>query len=272
MGKDVIEADDDIQTLQELGLTLSQAKVYATAVKLGYAKAKDLWKKSGVGRQEVYRILAELLDKNLIEKEVSTPTQFRPVPLSKGVQTLLNRKREELHRVSLKARDFVSRNKKAEKIKTPESHFLILSRKHLAENRSGDSYKNARNTIEYLSLFKRFSDAFAFEIDLYEDVVERGVQMKIVTETLDACQCERLEQIAANLLRKKNFKVRFADQIDKTVAFSIIDGKEAYFPLNPDKQLSEDQTLWTNNAALVSLAENYFKIIWRGARSRELMQ
>lgn len=96
--------DELIVTLKELGLTLSQAKVYAVAAKLGKAKAKDLWQESGVGRQELYRILNELSELGLVEREISTPTQFISLPLSKGSLVLLSYKRKEVRELETKTK------------------------------------------------------------------------------------------------------------------------------------------------------------------------
>ena len=86
--------------------------------------------------------------------------------------------------------------------------------------------------------------------------------MKVITEKVDACQYERLKEEAATIFNKQNFSLRFANPLDN-VAFSIIDGKEAYFQLNPDKSLFDDQSLWTNNKSLIILAHKYFSYNWK---------
>lgn len=136
----LLEYDDDIKTLKELGLTLSQAKVYIAAAKLGKAKAKDLWEKSGVGRQELYRILNELFDAGLIQKDISTPTNFLAVPFSKGVLILLNRRRNEVFELERKSELIMLRNPASELKEAEPSQFCILSRKHLMEDKGKSSY------------------------------------------------------------------------------------------------------------------------------------
>jgi len=259
-----LDNDESIVTLKELGLTLSQAKVYAVASKLGKAKAKDLWRESGVGRQELYRIINELSELGLVEKEISTPTQFIALPLSKGALILLSYKRRKISELDAKIRRIENKNRFNNILESQESEFYILSRKHLMEKRGEYSYKNAKNIIEFFSPFTRLASCFSYNLSIYSDPVERGVGMRVITEKVSAVQYEKLKKEAATIFSKQNFCLRFATPFDN-VAFSIIDSKEAYFPLNPYKNLFDDQTLWTNNKSLITLAHKYFSGAWKRA-------
>jgi sugar-specific transcriptional regulator TrmB len=54
--------DEPIQTFMSLGLTLLQAKLYLTLVKLGSqgGEVRKISRESSIVRQDVYRILPEL--------------------------------------------------------------------------------------------------------------------------------------------------------------------------------------------------------------------
>jgi sugar-specific transcriptional regulator TrmB len=54
--------DEPIQTFMSLGLTLLQAKLYLTLVKLGSqgGEVRKISRESSIARQDVYRILPEL--------------------------------------------------------------------------------------------------------------------------------------------------------------------------------------------------------------------
>jgi len=60
--------EENIRVLTNLGLTTGQAKVYLTLATLEKATAKEASDHSNIARQEVYRLLAELEDKSLIER------------------------------------------------------------------------------------------------------------------------------------------------------------------------------------------------------------
>lgn len=256
----LLDYNEDIKILEELGLTFSQAKVYFNAAKLGRAKAKDLWKESGVGRQELYRILDQLLEMGLIEKEICVPTQFRSLPLSRGVSLLYNRKRDEVFKLKTETQKIMRKTEKMEIIEAPESEFLILPRKYLMENRGKRSYNNAKKSIEFFCPFQRLVNAFSYNINIYGAAVERGVDMKVITEKVDADQYELLKR-SVNFISRRNFSLRVAAPFDR-VAFSIIDGKEIFMAVNPDKSVFEDHTLWSNNKSLIALAHKYFDFNW----------
>ena len=260
----MLESDDCIVTLKQLGLTLSQAKVYAAAAKLGKAKAKDLWRESAVGRQELYRILNELSEMGLVDKTISTPTQFSSLPVSKGALMLLSHKQREISELEARIQRIEERNRITQILETQESEFYILPRKQLMEMRAECSYKNAKETIEFFSPFRRLASCFSNNLGVYEDPVERGVDMRVITEKVNTNQFEQLEKDAATVFSKQNFNIRFATPFDN-VAFSLIDSKEAYFPLCASKSVFEDKTLWTNNKSLITLAHKYFSAVWNGA-------
>jgi sugar-specific transcriptional regulator TrmB len=257
----LLDYDDNVKTLEDLGLTLSQAKVYVNAAKLGKAKARDLWEKSGVGRQEIYRILDELLKMGLIEKQISSPSRFQAVPISTGALMLLNRKHEGILKLETEARKLIREKETKEGVEEQGSEFFILHRKYVMQNRGEDSYANAEKSVEFFAPFKRLAGCFTYDIDVYRKAVERGVDMRAITEKVAPYKYARLQKKASALFSKRNFSLRIAIPFDK-VAFSIIDDREAYFPLDPEKSLFEDQSLWTNNRFLIALAHKYFSMIW----------
>ena len=259
----MLDYDDNLETLKELGLTFSQAKVYLAAAKLGRANANDIWKESGVGRQEVYRILSEILELGLIEKEISRPTQFKSVELSKGLKILLNTRRKEATILNAKVRKIIKQNENnsCDTLKTQESQFVILPRKFLMENRGRYSYRNAKKTIDYLASFERLEDAFTCNVQVYNESVKRGVYMRVITDKPKSSRFEQLKKDAHTLFSKQTFNFKFAME-PVNMAISIIDSKEAYFALNPEKSIYEELLLWTNNTSIISLAKEHFETTW----------
>jgi sugar-specific transcriptional regulator TrmB len=260
----LLHQGEDIKTLTELGLTLSQAKVYFAAASSRKVKAKDLSEESGVPRQELYRILTELLKLGLIEKEISNPTRFIALPLSKGAEVLFARKREEVLQLEAKTKVLMYENDRAGTVETPQSQLCILPRKYMMENRGRHSYANAKKCIRFLAPVKRLADAFTYHIDVYSDAVDRDVEMRVITEKIDNSEYIQLRKTAAALFSQKNFEMKFVSPLD-ALAISIIDDKESYFALDPKKRIFDDQLLWTNNESLILLACKYFDGLWNFA-------
>ena len=120
------ENGDCVETLKELGLTYTQAKVYIAAAKREQANAKDLCKDTGVPKQELYRILSELANIGLVEKQIGSPTQFNSIPFLNGVSILIANKRDEIDELATKAKKLHAQMRKTHTVKMQESRFLVL--------------------------------------------------------------------------------------------------------------------------------------------------
>ena len=96
--------DEDTKLLTRLGLTELQAQVYLTLAKMGKATLRDISSASKADRANVYRVITRLLELNLIEKLLSTPTVFRALPLADGIKMLLEKKDQEHNDIKAKSR------------------------------------------------------------------------------------------------------------------------------------------------------------------------
>ena len=75
------DSDEYVSTLTELGLSVSQAKVYLSLAKSRSLKAPEISLISGITRPDVYRILVELEKVGFIERKISKPVRFQAVPV-----------------------------------------------------------------------------------------------------------------------------------------------------------------------------------------------
>jgi sugar-specific transcriptional regulator TrmB len=85
---------DELEILEELGLSANEAKIYLTLVKGGAMKANELSVKSKIPRSMVYDIIAQLEKKGMAGRaEVSGVTVFSPSPPS-SLLSFLDEKRD----------------------------------------------------------------------------------------------------------------------------------------------------------------------------------
>jgi sugar-specific transcriptional regulator TrmB len=92
----VTTLDRDYIALADLGLTLSQSRVYITLLRLGTARAGSLSYVMGVARPEAYRILGELSTKGLVQRNLGSPTTYTATPPDRAVSILVQAVREKL--------------------------------------------------------------------------------------------------------------------------------------------------------------------------------
>lgn len=99
--------DSHVKTLEKLGLTSLQARIYLTAVTLQSASVRRIAEKSEVARTDVYRIVPTLEKLGLLKKIISTPTMYEATALKDGCSLLLQRKKEEYTEAKLKAKELI---------------------------------------------------------------------------------------------------------------------------------------------------------------------
>lgn len=82
---------DAIESLERLGLTSYEAKVFIALQKLGGGTARDVHRINDVPRSQVYSVADGLADRGLVEVQQSNPIQYRPVEIDEARATLRSR-------------------------------------------------------------------------------------------------------------------------------------------------------------------------------------
>ena len=124
--------DKDIDALTSLGLTILQARVYLALTHIEKATIKSIAKNANIARQDIYRLTNELQKIGIIEKIISTPAQYKAIPLEDGIKILLQRKNKENSEAQKKAIDMIMT---AEIIPSRiiNLHFLMVCRIYCVE-------------------------------------------------------------------------------------------------------------------------------------------
>ena len=93
---------DHFLTLERLGFSSNQAKVFLALVSLGNsADVKSIEEVSGVHREEIYRKLNDLQEMGFVERIFSRPVMFRAIPLESVIHVLLHRKSDEISNLQI---------------------------------------------------------------------------------------------------------------------------------------------------------------------------
>lgn len=100
-----------IESLQILGLTEREAKVYVTLLLKQQMKAGDIARELNIHRLDVYNILKDLQQKDMVIATLTKPMMFKGVPLD-SVLNSLNLKHSENMRRSSDALDELERSSK----------------------------------------------------------------------------------------------------------------------------------------------------------------
>jgi hypothetical protein len=82
--------DQDVEALTGVGLTTLQARIYLTTASLEKATIKTISKTANTARQEIYRAVAELQEKGLIEKVIVHQQNTEPFQCKMQLTFCLN--------------------------------------------------------------------------------------------------------------------------------------------------------------------------------------
>jgi sugar-specific transcriptional regulator TrmB len=261
----LIIRDEDANTLKQLGLSVSQAKVYLALLLLGKTKGSTLWKCSGVARQDIYRILTELQEKGFIEKRLDIrPTEYEAVPLEDVVSVLLMHKSEEYQEVKKNTATFIKKTRNYQVTQLLEdAQFRFIVQKAQTQRRK-KCIEIAKERIDVVTTWERFLQVISEQLGSFKSSLSRGVKHSwVVTNPKEK---GGIPQATQKYLKNPNCKIRFLGNFSPEVAFSLYDGKQVLIATNARKPIYADsEVLWSNNPSITSIMQRYFSSLWEEA-------
>jgi sugar-specific transcriptional regulator TrmB len=251
-----------VKTLVTLGLTVLQAKVYTALAKLGTSTGRITAKNAKVAPQDVYRILAELQEKGLVEKIISKPTMYKATATDEGLSILLQNKKEEYieakKQAKILSKDFnenlnsnISREN-VEFIITSEMKLLLKLHDRLADT--------TKRNIDFIC---PASDKIVFDYcqNYITRALRRGVKIRVIA------QKNNEEQIIENpkaLSKNPLFEIKYLTETAIPFGMHIFDNQEVTLAVSKNPVPS----LWTNSPHVVRLTEVYFENLWNNAQMK----
>ena len=216
---------DHLKTLNQLGLTFCEARVFLTLVHLGMCPAKMISKASNVSKPDVYRALASLQERALVEKVISSPNMFKTLPLAESLSILFNNKDKE-HDFLRKKMEELKLSLKSNNIKqgpqeTNQQFILIPGKEELRERRRKE-IKNAQKSIDAITSWKRFPQTAFLYAEETEEALRKGVKVRFITEKNCA---KAMSEYYRDVMKLGFYRIRYALDPPQAI-FSIFDKKE----------------------------------------------
>jgi PAS domain S-box-containing protein len=251
-----------LDTLIELGLSGSQARVYLALLENGTSTVRDVSKCSETSRPDAYRAIIALEEIGLIERVITTPTKYKSLDLQQALAILIRRKEKEVSELHAKAENFYAQYKVLARSKAPEnaSHQFILIPEEALSHKLQKMVENSQENICVLLSQKRLLP-WLLNDETIEKALERGITVKVLTEKASGLT---VPKDVAELERKRTFQIRYT-KIPLSVCFRICDGKEALLTTLNTSDAKEASSVWSNNSSFVELAKKYFDSAWFAA-------
>jgi sugar-specific transcriptional regulator TrmB len=258
--------EEDVEALTFLGLSHLQARVYLSLVNRGADTAKKISRNADVARQDVYRIVAELEKIRLIEKEISSPTKYRPIPMEDAVDVLLGRKQKENLDSMDKAKELLERfqSNHLQSSQDEEVCYVLIPPKEAFIKKSKEFHEMSRSSIDIFTTIERARVAIAVFQDDYEKATKRGVNVRFL---IGITEDQSLAIVGEkSLTQSPFFDLNVVEYSPKRLTpFVIWDQKDMFIVTTEKEELYQSQNLFTNNPFLIELLHNYFELMWKNS-------
>jgi sugar-specific transcriptional regulator TrmB len=249
--------EESLQLMNNLGLSVLEAKVYLVLAKLGKASAKTISKASKISQPDVYRVLSELENHGLIEREVAIPNQFRATALDEGLALLLQRRDNQsaiLHKKATELlQDFKEKNEETG-LQEETPRFVLVPGAHYYKIRN--AVDNAQTGVLCLTSLDMFRKVRFTTEDVWKRCVKRGIKFQfIIGNPHDEKTVLKLDPVLRN---NDYFEIKWTQPAMPCVV--LIDGKEVF--LRTEINL-EAPVLWSNNPVIVAMIQEHFETKWK---------
>jgi sugar-specific transcriptional regulator TrmB len=257
--------DEDVSTLTELGLTVTQAKIYLTLSKTKNLTAQEISKIAKVTRPDVYRILTQLQEAGIVEKIIATPTEFHAIPINVCIAALMEKRLQKTAQIAQKAKKLIQ-NFKPNSINNQDKEkqqFILLPEKPSIHDKAQQMLQNAQTQICFLMESKIIFPWFAIYLPIFKKALDRKVECRLITPQFST---NNHLKTLKTLIKYSNFSLRFISETPKAF-FSLWDKKAVLIVTSPIGAQSQTPTLWSNNKSIVDLCQDYFENLWINAKN-----
>jgi sugar-specific transcriptional regulator TrmB len=244
--------------------------VYLALIHVEMLPAKMISKKLGVSKPDVYRVLGNLQKQGLVEKIISNPAVFRAVPIDQSLSILFQRKEKEFSNLRQKTERLrlnFKNSKIAESFRDEDHQFVLIPEKGAEIEKRRKILKASNQSMDVINLWKRFSKtSYEYAGDDIK-ALQRGVKIRAITEKPNK---SRIPSFFRDFKNSGSFEIEYLPYPPHAV-LTIYDRKEALLAISPSAGLGETPILWTNNASLLAVMQEYFEMLWAQAeRSPEI--
>ncbi len=258
--------DEHISTLIELGLSPSQAKIYITLAKSNILNAHSIHTLSGIPRPDVYRILEELEQTGLVEKIISHPETFHPIPIEECLSSLLQKRIDKTQRLQKEALELTrTLQGKTELQESSEKlGFILIKGKEAAYAKAEKMIKISQESICLLMLTRGVLAWLSNSLPTLQEALARNVDCKMIIPKPK----EELWEPLKSLGKYPNFSLKLILKQPKTT-FSIWDRKTVIISTSTIDKPTLAPILWSDNESMINLCKENFESLWLKAEKAD---
>lgn len=254
-------------TLQKLGLSKNEIRVYVHLARSGMLKASEVSEVISLHRTETYRILRDLEKMGLVSSVFEKPLKFVATPFEKTLDTLIKSKRLRLELLERKKKDLVDL---WFTLPQPEVEFVKREVFQVLEGEDQINLKAeevlAKTNSEVWVFVSDFDISRFYHsglLDKLERFAKKGLSVRLLTnDSPKSC-------FFVKKLKLDGVKNSSACPSDLS-SFIIVDQEQLLFLINRNNGQNDDgeekrdrlAALWTNYEAFTKALSTLFRELW----------
>jgi sugar-specific transcriptional regulator TrmB len=263
-----------LKTLESLGLTKLDAKVYIFLGKKGPQKGKDIAKALKMPKQHLYLILKSLQSKGIVNATLERPARFSAMPFEKTLDLFVKAKLEEAQRIEGGKDEILSdwQSISITEAADQSPKFTVIEGRNSIYPRLKQMIEETKNQLSIIFTAQGLirADQFGLIDAAFSHSSEKDTKFRFLTEVSK----ENLKTMKLLLARTLKVGARFEGRTPEfglklTLRMLIRDNAEAAFFVSQEacKEASEidDVCLWTNSSSIVNSFKVVFEDFWRNS-------
>lgn len=265
--------DENVETLINMGLTQTQARIYISNFQTGPATVKQIGIVAEIAREDVYRVLPSLITMGLTKKHLTSPTMYESVEPKHAIDILLKTKQDDYIKAKQKSQGFLKRLGKQSKsrfLNDEKTVWVYRNKKSPVDPKAVESVKYAQKSIDFTTTYTLFTHSMNNQFlkdwitELYR-AVNRGIIIRMALNMpktgKPVNKISFLVSQSNGLVRHENFKIKYLEAAPECIVL-IVDDKKCLIETSPEDNEEVSPFLWTSNPVLVKLASTYFRETW----------
>jgi sugar-specific transcriptional regulator TrmB len=239
----------------ELGLSSAQAKIYFILAKSGPSTVTEVAKQVKTGPSSIYCTLLKLYELGIVEKTVLSQTKFKAASPDQTLKVLLQKQ-------EAKSESFPPPKISQESLKKSKG-FVVIPHRDQVVKQALRLVKKSHQSFDVVVSWSFFSE---FVYETFPEIFCPNVTKQCIIQ--QPPESKSLELIKKFKIQSKT-QLRFIQPPPKAM-LAIFDKKEALMIEKPE--LPDYPALWTNNPAMLLMAQNYFDNMWKESTQKPVMK
>jgi sugar-specific transcriptional regulator TrmB len=263
-----------LNTLQEIGMTRLDSKIYIFLAKRGPKKGKEISKTLKVKKQQVYSSLKKLQNKAVVSATLEHPARFSAVPFEKVLDLFIKAKLKEAHTIQQEKNKLLSSWQAMQTAQTsdPSAKFMVIEGRNIIYSRIKQMINATRAQLSIISTISGLArvDQFGILDASFNHPLRSKVKFRILAHLSEDKVTSVQNLLEENSKAEVGFEIRVPNVESSVFPRMVIrDQEEVMFFINPnvDESLNEqdDLCLWTNCKSLIFSFMAMFEDLWRNS-------